>query len=167
MTALADLAAVRLAGWSGLPADLDVAAFAAFGADPQQRFQGQVGDPARQAAWLACDSSVYEGGLRIWVDGDAVVLVEGDDPVDAGGVPLGAPDLGTPEAEFDTVLDTLVLARGELVYASRGLAVRVNPDNGLLLGLRFFAPTSVDDYRARLRPVREQRRWREPTRSRR
>jgi hypothetical protein len=156
---ISDFAAVRLRDWTGLPTGLRADGFADYGARPDQRFRGEIGDPARVQWWFGLDSMVYEGGLRVWVDeaGD-VLLVEGDDPIDDAGEPLAAPDLGAPDAEFDTVLDTLVLDGGERVFAERGLSLRVNPDNGLLLGVRGFVPTSVEDFRARLRPVLEPRR---------
>jgi hypothetical protein len=158
MRALDDFAAVRLDGWTGLPPALRTADFAAFGADPARMLAGPIGDPPQSGRWLACESSTYRGGLRIWVDGDTVLLFEGDDPVDASGEPIVAPDLGEPDALFDTVLDTLVLDGGERVYAGRGLVLCVMPDDELLLGARAFSPTSVEDYRTRLRPVLEPRR---------
>jgi hypothetical protein len=153
MKGIADFAAGRLDEWAGLQAGLRLDAFAGYGVRTDERFTGEIGDPPRRTTWLALDSTVYGAGLRIWVDADDVLLIEGDLPVDADGAPLTAPDPGPPDAEFDTVLDTLILDGGERVYAARGLALRVNPGNGLLLGARGFVPTSVEDYRTRLRPV--------------
>ena len=81
-----------------------------------------------------------------------MLLLEGRDPFDDAGEPLAAPDAGEPEAVLDTVLGRLRLPAGELVYASRGLALRVNPANGVLLGVLGFVPTTADAYRERLRP---------------
>ncbi len=160
MTALADFAAVHLDGWRGLPAGLRVADAAFLGADPARALTGTVGDPPRTARWLPCASSTYRHGMRIWVDYDDIVLIEGDHPMSDADALVAAPDLGEPDARLDTVLDTLVLDDGELVYAARGLALRVNPGNGLLLGVRGFVPTSVDDYVTRLRPQLNPRRHR-------
>lgn len=145
------LSVAALGSWTGLPADLA----AELPASP--RLPGSIGDPPRPTSWVALASDEYEGGVKAWLDGDAVVLVEGNDPVDVDGAPTRAPDLGEPDARFDTVLDRLVVENGELVYATRGLALRVNPGNGLLLGVCGFAPTTVEDYRTRLRPVRGMR----------
>jgi hypothetical protein len=152
MSTLADFAAVRLAGWTGLPPGLGLADVPFLGADPVQVLVAPVGDPPRTGRWVPCGSTVFEGGLRAWVDAGTVVLLDGDDPVDGSGEPMTAPDLGEPTARLDTVLDTLVLPNGELVYAARGLALRVNPDNNLLLGVRGFVPTTVANYRRHLRP---------------
>ena len=57
------------------------------------------------------------------------------------------------EALLPAVLGPLVLDDGERVYPERGLAVRANPANGVLLELIGFAPTTAEDYRTRLRPA--------------
>jgi hypothetical protein len=114
--------------------------------------RGRLGSNRRDAEWVAAESSVYEGGLRVWVDGDLVLLLEGDSPVDGGGDPLVAPELGPPERSLETMLADVRLKGGEHIHASRGLSVRINPGNGLLLGVRVFSPTTPDDYVANLRP---------------
>ena len=146
-------AAADAACWPGLPAGLaleDVAAVLPLAEDV--RGEGVLGQERRPAAWVGAESSTYEGGVRVWHEGGRVLVLEGRDPVDEDGAPLAAPDLGRPEARLDTVLGPLVLPGGERVYAARGLALRVNPENGLLLGVLAFAPTTAQDYRARLRP---------------
>lgn len=136
----------RLGDWAGLPAgtapaDLD-----------GPRGEGRLGDERVAASWVSVPSDVFAGGLRVWHDGSTVLAVEGLDPLGADGGFLDAPELGEPEAALDTYLGRLQLHGGERVYASRGLAVRVNPENGVLLGTVGFPPTTVDEYRARLRP---------------
>lgn len=112
------------------------------------------GDPPHRARWCPADPGCFEDGVHCWIDDShRVELIEGRLPALADGRPVSAPDLGEPELRLDTKLDVLTLADGELVYAARGLAVRVNPENGLLLGLLGFAPTTADDYVGRLRPV--------------
>lgn len=153
MSPLTDFAAVRFGGWTGLP-DVSLAGFAELGVDRERPFGGWVGDPVRPAGWFACSSETYRGGLRIWVDVDgAPMLLEGHRPCHPDDTPFAAPDLGVPDARLDTVLGPLTVTGGELVYAGTGLALRVNVSNGVLLGVRGFAPTSVADYVARLRPL--------------
>jgi hypothetical protein len=143
-------AAADLAGWTGLPDALSPASVL----PPEQGAGGVgvLGDERRRAQWISIPSTVYAGGLRVWHDGGLVLVVEGLDPLDASGGPLAAPDLGEPEATLETFLGRLRLEGGERVYASRGLALRVNPENGVLLGAVGFAPTDSAEYRARLRP---------------
>jgi hypothetical protein len=144
-------AAADVAAWRGLPAGLAPADVG--GALELSSVTGRdlLGEERRQVAWVAASSALYRGGLRVWHEAGVVVLLEGRDPF-AAGQPVAAPDLGEPEAVLDTVLGRLRLPGGELVYASRGLALRVNPENGVLLGVLGFAPTSSDEYRKRLRP---------------
>lgn len=120
---------------------------------PDVRGRDVLGSDRREAAWLAAGSLAYEGGLFVWLDGDAVVALEGRDPIaDNGDAPL-APDFGTPEATLEAVLGDVILRGGERVFASRGVALRVNPGNGVLLGVVAFAPTTADEYVRRIRLI--------------
>jgi hypothetical protein len=112
-----------------------------------------LGDPAEPGTWVALPSHRFTDGLRCWLEGDRVVLLEGMSPSDDDGQPATAPDLGVPDETFDTNLGAVTIEGGERVFADRGLAIRLNPANGILLGLAAFAPTTVDDYRRRLRPA--------------
>lgn len=162
--AVAAFAAADAGAWPGLPDGVhlrDLAGLLAF--DPHDLRRGDAGEPPAMREWLAAETAVYAGGLRLWLAGDRpadpmdarVVLLEGIHPLDAAGDFLIAPDLGAPDASYDAVLGPLALPGGELVYGGRGLALRVNPDNGLLLGLVGFTPLGADAYRARIRPVPE------------
>lgn len=147
------LMAADLADWRGLPAGLPLAEVGAILPVEEGPIGTDVlGEDKRPVAWSAVESDVYEGGLRLWHEHGLALLLEGRDPVDPTGKPLRAPELGEPELALDTVLGRLHLPGGERVFAARGLALRVNPENGLLLGVLAFAPTTVEDYRARLRP---------------
>jgi hypothetical protein len=158
MSALtASLLAFTLAAaedWTGLPPDLSLAEAAevlTFEATDLQ--WGRSGDPAITRNWIPAASSVYAGGLRLWVEGPRVIALEGIHPLAASGGFTSAPVIGEPNARLTTRLGALVLQGGELVYAARGLAVRVNPDNGFLLGLIGFAPTTAANYCSRIRPA--------------
>jgi hypothetical protein len=163
--AVAALERVDLFGWDGLPADVLVRNLSeAFDVGADDIGTGLAGDPPGLRRWLALPSTRYTGGLVAWCDDDHVVLLEGRDPVDEQGELLTTPDIGEPEATFATPLGRLWLDDGERVVASRGLAVRVNPANGLLLGVLGFVPTTVDDYARRVRPHLEPRTLRAATR---
>ena len=147
------LATADLADWRGLPPGLPLAEIGTvLRLEDGPTGRGLLGEDRRPAEWASAESDVYEGGLRVWHDDGLVVLLEGRDPVDPSGEPLRALELGDPEEVLDSVLGRLFLPGGERVFASRGLALRVNPENGLLLGVLGFAPTTVEEYRARLRP---------------
>jgi hypothetical protein len=151
-------------GWTGLPP----VGLADLGADPADvRIELlRRGDPPAGARVAEVRPGCFVEGVRCWLDaGQGVELLEGLLPGDAVGAPVPAPDLGAPALRLPTVFDALVFEGGELVYPDRGLAVRINPDNGVLLGLLGFAPTTPADYRTRLRPVLERQRPTTPRRT--
>ena len=139
--------------WTGLPDD----AAALLGLDLAEAFLfgGRMGEPPSSTGWIPLATRRFTDGLRAWVDQDRIVLLEGAMPADDGGGFLGIPELGEPEAALDFAFGPLTIVGGERVYASRGLAICVNPRSGVLLALRGFAPTTADDYRRRLRTVPE------------
>jgi hypothetical protein len=153
------LADADVSTWAGLPA-----LGAAEVADALRVDLGTVrvrhddrGDPPSSGAWVAAPTRRFAGGLRLWLDDDReaprVVLIEGVAPRGDDGGALTAPDLGPADELLEAALGPLLLEGGERVYAGRGLAVRLNPENGVLLGLLGFAPTTADAYRTRLRPT--------------
>jgi hypothetical protein len=153
---LARFAVADVTGWRGLPSGVllaDLGDLLSF--DPDFRLEGEIGDPPTRCFWVPAASDVFDGGLRMWVDRGTVVLVEGVHPMSASREFGPAPDLGEPDGVLDCFLGPLTLDGGERVHADRGLALRVNPENGLLLGLLGFAPTTLEDYIARLRPVQK------------
>ena len=156
-TAVAAFTSVDVGSWAGLPAGVrlsDLEGLLAF--DREDRRRGVAGEPLQDGLWVPAESSTYAGGLRVWLDEDEiVVLLEGIGPVDGSGDPLLAPDLGAPETRLDAVLGPFHVADAERVYAGRGLALQVNPDNDVLVCLLGFTPTDPDDYRRRLHPHRE------------
>ncbi|MDX2152672.1 MAG: hypothetical protein SFV54_18165 [Bryobacteraceae bacterium] len=85
---------------------------------------------------------------QVWLDGDSVIAVEGQRPrgaVDTSG-------LGEPDAKLDAAWDVLSLAKGEHVWASRGLSILSKP-NGTVLRVMAFAPVPLREYIETLRPI--------------
>ena len=153
--------------WTGLPELSAQATAEAYGLDLSGAHlrRGEFGDPPRHGRWIAAPTRLFAGGVRLWLDRDSLD-VRTPDPADARRVVLvqalapqrdgdwiTAPDLGRPELLLPAVLGPLVFDEGERVYAERGLALRVNPANDLLLEILGFGPTSAEDYRTRLRPA--------------
>lgn len=154
---IAAVATADVQGFTGLPPGLvlaDLGGLLAF--DPSDRHPGEAGNPRAGRDWVPAATTTYTGGLRLWLDEvDRVVLVEGVHPVDGDGEPLRAPDLGEPAAVFDAVLGPFPVPQAERVYAEQGLAVQVYAETGVLVGVLAFAPTTTEDYHARLQPHRE------------
>jgi hypothetical protein len=146
-------AVADLTDWCGVPGDLGVAYVgAALPLDEALTGEGFLGEERRPASWLRAESATYRGGLRVWHENGRVLLIEGRDPVDEDGEPVVVPDLGEPEVALDAAVGRLLVTGGERVYALRGLAVRVHPENGALLCAMGFAIATADFYRAQRRP---------------
>ena len=157
-TAVAAFAEADLRTWTGLPAEVTLAALEELLAfDRTDLRRGDAGDPSRTRLWVPAMSRTYVGGLRLWLgdDGEQVVLLEGVNPLDTSGESMRPPALGEAEAVLGAVLGPFHVPDGEFVHASRGLALQVYPDTGALVGVLAFAPTTVEDYRSRLQPHRE------------
>lgn len=143
-----------VAAWTGLP-EVDLHDL---GVDPAAARSewGVRGEPPRPGRCYTVAAGCFEEGARCWAAASGVVeTIEGMLPAASDGTLPLAPDLGEPALRLDLAFDELVLSGGELVYPQRGLAVRMNPENGILLGLVGFAPTTVENYCRVLRPVAE------------
>jgi len=154
--AIAAFAAADVEAFTGLPAGVqlgDLTGLLAF--DPGDRRSGDAGSPRGTRVWVPAETATYAGGLRLWLDDDRVILLEGVHPLDAEGEPVLAPELGQPDGVFDAVLGPFHVPDAERVYADRGLAVQVYAETGVLVGVLGFAPTTTEDYRRRLQPHRE------------
>lgn len=152
MTDLADLV-----DWTGLAPGLNVDDLTTAGViiDPELTGTGTLGSAEVPAQWFAAESFVYEHGVRVWVRDDQVVLITGDLPVGPDGEPPvagGLDELGPPERVFGSYLGRVQLEDAEQVFAARGLALTINPENNLVLSVYGFAPTTVDDYERTVRP---------------
>jgi len=114
-------------------------------------------------------ATLPESALRfsegIWVHavGGHVVLIAAKGPhrdEERGdghddGAKVIAPYLGEPETRLDAAIGTLMIPGSELVYATKGVALRVDPDGGELMAVLLFEPTTIDDYVRRVRPSGE------------
>jgi hypothetical protein len=146
------LAAAELGSWSGLPPDLTVEeAGAELVVAADVAGAARLGAARIPVSWLAAESSVYAGGLRLYVEDDRVLVVEGRDPAAPSGEPLRGPELGEPALVLDALVGPMRLSGTELVFPERGLAVQLSADLGLRAVLG-FAPTTAEEWVERLRP---------------
>ncbi|MEM9491001.1 MAG: hypothetical protein AAGC55_17765 [Myxococcota bacterium] len=101
----------------------------------------------------------YKKPIRVYYRGDRVVLLAVEFPQIAdGGTELRA-SLGDPAAALDYYQRTVLYASSADIYPERGLAVLHNPSRSAVIRLYFFAPTTLDAYRAGLHhPVQAGRR---------
>ncbi len=97
----------------------------------------------------------FKGGAEAVTAGTVEVLGDPSDDHDGRGEPVAAPDLGEPAVRLDAAIGTLMIPGGELVYPAQGVALRVDPDDGELMAVLLFEPTTADDYVRRVRPSAE------------
>jgi hypothetical protein len=147
------LAAAELGGWSGLPAGLSLEeAGAELVVAADVAGTARLGAARIPVSWLAAESSVYAGGLRLYLEDDRVVVVEGRDPTMRSGEPARAPELGEPALVLDALVGPLRLPGTELVFPERGLAVQLGSGDPGLRAVLGFAPTTAEEWVERLRP---------------
>jgi hypothetical protein len=138
------LAAVRLAGWQGLPARLepgdldDAPALVTLGSDFVPADLVHLDDPASGAR------------ARAWLRGGYVALLEvtWESPLDAA--PLDV--LGAPAVHVDVTDGLMDLPHGLWIYPARGLAAVVGTSERRVRRLLGFVPTDVDTYGRELQP---------------
>jgi hypothetical protein len=83
-----------------------------------------------------------------------VVRLEGEWPELA---PAAADELGPPELRLDHRIDVTVVEGGEHIWASRGIALKLNRSGTLAVGLSTFPPTTPAKYREDLQDADEYR----------
>jgi hypothetical protein len=139
--ALRQIAERDLAGWQGLPHCSLADVTGAFDRVGDGVGSGRIGVHRRDYVLVA--TPAYEEPLRVWLDeGDDVVALDVEYPP----LPDLAARLGEPEARRDFHWAGLDLAGGELVYASRGITVFVNPENRDVLRVALYPAGSLEDY---------------------
>lgn len=152
--------------WRGLSPHTSFADVAAvFEIDDDWRGAGTLGSERREATWASVGLEGYEKGVRVWLDENLVILIDGELTELATELSVLLQDTGEPEAKLESYLGTFPIPESEWVYAARGLTLYVNPENGILLRVAVFVPTTLDVYRQRLRldlqmrrlPLREDR----------
>lgn len=132
----------------GLPQGMSLEQVAAaLGADPETYVRWFLGDPPREAFWCPATVHGYDR-VKIWFREGIVLKLEGEWPELAPGA---AAALGPPDTRLDYRLDTMVVPGGEQVWPTRGIALKLDSEGNLGVGLTGFSPTTLTEYRETLR----------------
>jgi hypothetical protein len=156
-SALAPLVRRELASLRGFPAGCapdDVAVVLGPSGSPSR---GRLGDPARDVELRFYHVDGWKQEIRGWYERGRLVLVDVDRPDPSEGWRAFVQSLGDPDGRLDYAWRIHTLHDAEWIYASRGLAVVVKPDPGLILRLALFTPTTLDKYAHDLRFISEYR----------
>ena len=142
-------------GWRGLPEGCT--ANALFGLSPGTALGStSLGRENESAGTRLLNIDGYYRPLAHVREG-VVAVFDGTNPsLESGWEALRA-DFGTPQARFDWVHSTVLMPAGEWVYAERGLTAFVNPENGFVIHITLYSPTSVENYVQRVRAHRGKR----------
>jgi hypothetical protein len=148
-SALRRLGAGELADWKGLPAGCGTA-------DLGKVFRGG-GDPAgngklstRPTRFRNYQAEGQGQPLQVWFDdADRAILVTWIQPSVQGSVKDLLAALGAPEKKLDPTVGYHADAY-QWIYAARGLTLYVREHDGTLARISAYAPTTVEDYAARL-----------------
>ena len=138
--------------WQGLAPDTslsDVAAVFSVGDDLDGA--AKLGSERRAATWISTAADGYENGVRIWLDENSVLLLDGDSPALTTELTAVLESIGEPDAKLDAYLGTFSIAESEWVYAGRGLTIYLDPEDLTLFRIVVYAPTSLDKYMESLR----------------
>ncbi len=132
--------------WHGLPecrlGDLE----AVLTVDRSWLGKGKLGSEQRAADYVMANAGGCEEQVRIWLKGDRVLMIDADFSAEQPPVKTKLPILGEPETRLDNYLGVIFIERSEWVYAGRGLTLFINPEDGTLLRLAIYPPTTADEY---------------------
>ena len=151
----------HLENWKGLSPECTVAAVSEAWSyvDDGWRESGWVGDEdePRALTWFSAAGEGFPDGVRVWLDGPHVVMLEAQVLGDASHLQALVAKLGRPAAKLDAFFD-IKMKKSEWVYPERGLTLYVNPENHVLLSAVGYAPTTLKNYLRTLRPITGPRR---------
>lgn len=146
----------ELAGWKGL-ADLSVAELTAtFPRDSDWSGTAKLGRRRRETDYLWARMPDCERTIRVWFEGDRVLLVDFE-----CSWTFKAGPAGEEPVLLDTWLGTLPMPKSERVFPRHGLAAFVNGETGKLWHLALFPPQTLESYVDHLRIDMQRRRHQE------
>ena len=114
---------------------------------------GSIGADRRELSWLWSVGNGFPDSIRVWLDGDQVVLLETKVVGKPADFVALARKLGEPAAKLDSFFGLAAIPKGEWVYPDRGLTLFVNPEDHDPWRVAVYRPTTLEDYKKRLRPI--------------
>src|SRR5690349_3787628 len=87
---------------------------------------GTLGRDGSQVSWRAVRQGIAGQMLRVWHDGDHVLVIELERPDPPGGWPALRAQLGVPSQKFDVFRDVVKVEEGLWFYSARGVAAQIS-----------------------------------------
>jgi hypothetical protein len=91
--------------------------------------------------------------VRVWLDGNIVVLIDAEILGRAADLTELTGKLGPPAAKLDSYFGNASMPGGEWVYPQIGLTLFVEPDNRNPLRVALYPATTIEEYRKKFRIV--------------
>jgi hypothetical protein len=141
-----------LSRWHGLP-ECTLAELGQVFSVPADRWRGSghVGEEHRALTWLSVSGGGFPDSIRVWLDGDKVVMMDSQVRGRPEELKALAAKLGAPAAQLDSYFRNALLEKSEWVYPDRGLTLFVEPETHALLRVAAYPRTTLSEYRKRFR----------------
>src|SRR5438105_2161534 len=117
VVALKTFAWPDLSHWRGLP-DCDLAAVEQALTVPRDmtRASGYLGEQHHERMWMSATGAGLPGSIRIWLDGDHVLVLEAEIRGRPADFKALVAKLGPPAAKLDSHLRNVLMPKSEWVY---------------------------------------------------
>ncbi len=152
LVALKALTWPDLSHWRGLPectvAELEQILSTAH---DSWRGGGYVGEDHRLLSWLSASGGDFPDSIRVWLDGDHVVMMDAEILGHPSDLRPLLTKLGAPAAKLDARSGGVLLKGSEWVYPDRGLTLFVEPYNHAPLRVAVYPRTTLQEYRKKFR----------------
>jgi hypothetical protein len=120
------------------------------GLDAAEDIVGTLGRDGSQVCWRAVREGIAGHVLRVWHDGDDVLVIELERPKPAGGWPALRDQLGAPSQKVGVFREIVKVEEGLWFYSARGVAAQTSHAGERLDRVMVFPPTTAGDFIAHL-----------------
>ena len=120
------------------------------GLDAAEDNLGALGRDGSQVSWRAVREGIAGNVLRVWHDGDGVLLIELERPEPEGGWPALRDQLGAPSQKVGVFREVVKAEQGLWFYSARGVAAQTSLAGERLDRVMVFPPTTAGHFIAHL-----------------
>ena len=120
------------------------------GLDAAEDNIGTLGRDGSQVSWRAVRQGIAGHGLRVWHDGERVLVLELERPEVSGGWPALRAGLGAPSQKLGVFREVVKAEEGLWFYSARGVAVQTSRAGERIERVMVFPPTTAGDFIAHL-----------------
>jgi hypothetical protein len=114
--------------------------------------RSRLGEPGKTRDFIVLPIAGTPRGAKVWFDGNRVISMMIQLPP-VPNVTVLFQALGAPAARLDGQWDVVRVPQGEWVWPDRGMTLGLDNSGSKVVRAYFYAPTSVADWKDRLRPA--------------